>query len=81
MQVIKASQSARDIRTVQLPFLYFTLLDTGAKDAEDIAQRTVFLLNHLLKDNLSIKHALLTAELTPITKGGVRELEKKKQGV
>ncbi|NND09266.1 MAG: hypothetical protein HKN87_23080 [Saprospiraceae bacterium] len=81
IQVIKASQGARDMRNVQLPFLYFTLLDTSAKDAEDIAQRTVFLLNHLLKDNLSIKQALLTTELTPITKGGVTELERKKLGV
>ena len=81
VQIIKASQESRDIRAVQLPYIYFSLLHTNLKDAENIAQRTVFLLNHLLKDNLSIKHALLTTEVSALSKEGVAQLQKRKLGV
>ncbi len=54
MQMIKASQHTADIRTVKVPHIYFTLFSIEEDEAEAIARRTVFLINHLIRDNLGI---------------------------
>lgn len=66
IQIIKATQQPFDFRGVKFPFVYFSLLNTRRSDAEIISQRIVFLINHLLSDNLRLKRVILTAEVLPM---------------
>jgi hypothetical protein len=66
IQIIKATQQPFDFRSVKYPRLFFTLMQTKLSDAEIIAQRIVFLINHLLYDNLRLKRVLLTSEVLPM---------------
>ncbi len=74
ISVIKPSQQSIDFRSVRLPKIYFTLLDTKLEDAENICQRTVFLLNHLLRDNFSLPHSVLTCTTEKITDENIKKL-------
>lgn len=66
IQIIKVTQQPFDFRGVKFPRLYFSLLQTRQSEAEIISQRIVFLINHLLSDNLRLKRVLLTAEVLPM---------------
>ncbi len=66
IQIIKATQQPFDFRSVKYPRLFFTLMQTKVSDAEIISQRIVFLINHLLYDNLRLKRVLLTSEVLPM---------------
>ncbi len=65
-QIVKGSQKGGDIRAVDLPQIHFTLLQTNEKEAVRVADRTIFLINHLLRDNLGLKHSIITHELMPL---------------
>jgi transcription elongation factor Elf1 len=66
VQIIRSAQQPFDFRGVKFPRLFFTLMQTRVSDAETIAQRMVFLINHLLLDNLRLKRVLLTYEVVPM---------------
>ncbi len=55
VQVVRASQGTPDYCSVRPPRIYFTLHGVNAKEAQEIVQRTIFLLQHLLTDNLQLK--------------------------
>jgi transcription elongation factor Elf1 len=63
IQIVKSTQQPFDFRGAKLPRLYFTLMQTKAQDAEIISQRIIFLINHLLQDNLRIKRSTVTSEV------------------
>ncbi|MCB0686286.1 MAG: hypothetical protein KDC53_07170 [Saprospiraceae bacterium] len=66
VQIIKTTQQNFDFRGIKLPRIYFSLLQTRHNEAEIISQRIVFLINHLLNDNLRLKRVMLTAEVLPM---------------
>ena len=63
IQIAQASQQATDFRGVKNNVIYYTLLKTSKSEAEAIAQRTLFLINHLMMDNLKIKRNIITSEI------------------
>ncbi len=63
VQIIGASQRDFDYMTFHESHLLYTLLQTKQRQATEIAQRTNFLLNHLLKDNLGVEMPSLTSEV------------------
>ena len=64
VQLIRSAQGVPDYCTVRVPNLYFTLHGVNEFEAEKIVQRTIFLLQHLLTDNLQLKHVAMKYEVT-----------------
>ena len=65
VQIVQASQQAMDFRGVHDNKVYYSLLNTTKAEAESISQRTIFLINHLMKDNLKIKRNIVLSEFEP----------------
>ena len=63
IQIVKSTQQSFDFRGAKLPRLYFTLMKTKQQEAEIISQRIIFLINHLLQDNLRIKRSAVSAKV------------------
>lgn len=65
IQIVQASQHSTDIRTLHNHKIIFSLFKTSKEEAESISQRTVFLINHLLKDNLKVSRNMILTEILP----------------
>lgn len=81
IQIIKTTQQPFDFRGVKFPRIYFSLLQTRYSDAEIISQRIVFLINHLLYDNLRLKRVMLTAEVLAMNGNLVQTILDKSQSI
>lgn len=66
VQIVQASQHATDIRSVYNQKIFFSLFKTSREEAESISQRTVFLINHLLKDNVKVSRNVVLWEMVPL---------------
>ena len=66
IQIIQASQHITDIRSIHDQKFFFSLFRTSKEEAESISQRTVFLINHLLKDNLKVSRNMVVSEILPL---------------
>ena len=62
LDVIKASQSVLDYRCVLLPYIYLSLRELTGDQAAEIVERTSYLLDNLLSDNLPLEISPLTFE-------------------
>ncbi len=62
LDVIKASQSVLDYRCVLLPYIYLSLRELTEDQAIEIVERTSYLLDNLLRDNLQVEIIPLTFE-------------------